>query len=343
MFSATLVNWYQENKRDLPWRKTINPYKIWLSEIILQQTRVIQGLPYYTSFITNFPTVNALANAPEEKILRLWQGLGYYSRAKNLHKCAKIVVDQFQEKFPTTYDSLLKLPGIGPYTAAAIASFCYHQPIAVVDGNVYRVLSRIGGITTDISSPQGVREFKALANVLIDHQNPDSYNQAIMEFGALQCIPKKPSCPICPLKNTCFAYLHQEQHTLPVKLKKTKIRNRFFYYLVITINNKIVMNARKGKDIWQGLYDFPVYESEKRVDIEKALTVLLKDVNSYVIDNISEEYKHILSHQHIYGRFIKINITNNDLELNRQSFSIEEIIELPKPILINNYLNQYIF
>jgi len=344
-FSDILLKWYDLNKRDLPWRKTKNPYKIWLSEIILQQTRVIQGLPFYISFITNFPTIDDLANASEKKILRLWQGLGYYSRAKNLHKCSKLIVKQYSGKFPNHYSELIKLPGIGPYTAAAIASFCYKEPVAVVDGNVFRVIARFWGIKTDIASSKGIKKFNVIANQLIDRNHPDTYNQAIMEFGAIHCTPKNPSCNSCPLMDGCYSYLNHTQNQLPVKLKKIKIKNRYFYYIIIEMNGEIIMKEREDKDIWQGLYDFPLVETIKKENIETVLKVLSNKSLTFIIDNISKEYKHILTHQRIHARFIKVDVQNNNIDLPVEGifFSKNEMSELPKPILINNYLNQYIF
>lgn len=344
-FSYILLKWYNLNKRDLPWRETKDPYKIWLSEIVLQQTKVIQGLPYYVNFMTNFPTIRDLAKAPEKKILRLWQGLGYYSRAKNLHKCAKLVVNQFHGKFPNSYDELIKLPGIGSYTAAAIASFCFKKPVAVLDGNVFRVLARFWGIETDITSSKGIKKFNILANQLIDQHNPDTYNQAIMEFGAIHCTPKNPSCDSCPLKDNCFSFLNNTQSQLPIKLKKIKVRDRFFYYMVFEQNGKIAMKERVDKDIWQGLYDFPLIETTKKENIETVLKTLSTEDVPFIIGDISKEYKHILTHQRIHAYFIKINLQNENINslIEGQFFSKIEMMDLPKPILINNYLNQYIF
>lgn len=233
----------------------------------MQQTRVAQGLPYYHKFIENFPTIEHLANAPEEKILRCWQGLGYYSRAKNLHKCARQVVREYGGKFPETYDNIIKLPGIGRYTAAAIASFAYNEPVAVVDGNVFRVLSRIYGINANIGSTKGTKQFYELANELIDHIRPDSFNQAIMEFGALQCIPKNPDCENCSFAESCYARQHNLQTAFPVKKKKIKVRDRYFNYLVITDNDRLAMKMRADKDIWSGLYDYVLIETSDKVKV----------------------------------------------------------------------------
>jgi A/G-specific adenine glycosylase len=232
-FSNTLVYWYLQNNRDLPWRKTKNPYFIWLSEIMLQQTRVAQGLSYYQKFTTTFPTVFDLAKADESTILKMWQGLGYYSRARNLHFSAKQIVEELNGEFPSTYEEIIKLKGIGDYTASAIASICFEEATAVVDGNVYRVLSRYFGIKTAINSTAGIKEFKALAQTLIDRKQAGTFNQAIMDFGALHCKPQNPLCEICPLSDGCVALEKNLTKELPVKEKKIKVRKRYFNFLVI--------------------------------------------------------------------------------------------------------------
>ncbi|HEY6915066.1 MAG TPA: A/G-specific adenine glycosylase, partial [Paludibacter sp.] len=248
-FTHQIHHWYSNFKRDLPWRNTDDPYYIWLSEIILQQTRVNQGWAYYTSFIQTFPSVKDLAKASEDQVLKLWQGLGYYSRARNLHFTAKYIVDQYQGKFPNTYQGLLSLKGIGEYTAAAIASISFHEAVPAVDGNVYRVLSRYFGISEPMDTTQGKKVFMQLAKNLIKGTNPGMHNQAMMEFGALQCTPLKPNCPECPLNNRCFAYLNQKQGELPVKSKKTKQRNRYFNYFVLIHDDSTWIRKRIHKDI----------------------------------------------------------------------------------------------
>lgn len=344
-FANTLLSWYNNNQRDLPWRKTTDAYKIWLSEVILQQTRVAQGLPYYLSFVQNFPSVNDLAAAPEEKVLRIWQGLGYYSRAKNLHKCAQLITRDYNGVFPKQLNVLLTLPGIGPYTAAAIASICFNEPVAVVDGNVYRVLARFYGVNNDISSSKGVKTFQLLANEVMSTQNPQHYNQAIMEFGAIQCTPKNPKCTACPLSDKCYAYTNNYQSKLPVKLKKSKVQDRYFYYVVIEQKGKVVMTYRNKKDIWQGLYDFPVLESKKKEAVDSVIDHIFNRNSKIVVDHVSKDFKHILSHQRIYGCFIKVQLENNSYDLpdNGAFYSKEAIHELPKPVLINNYLNETFF
>lgn len=258
--SPILQSWYASNCRDLPWRQTNDAYRIWLSEVILQQTRVAQGLDYYNRFVDSFPTVADLAAASEDKVLKLWQGLGYYSRARNLHKAAKIA----GSFFPNRYAELIKLPGIGPYTAAAIASFSSDEPVAVVDGNVYRVLSRLFDISTPIDSTSGQKEFQALASELLDKQHPGRHNQAIMEFGALHCTPTSPGCNDCPLQSTCLAFANHTVASRPVKVGKVKVRERKLHYILFKNESNIWVHQRKEGDIWQGLWEFFLVEDFPR-------------------------------------------------------------------------------
>jgi A/G-specific adenine glycosylase len=337
-FSETLIVWYKQHQRDLPWRDTTDPYKIWLSEIILQQTRVNQGLNYYHKFLKKHPTIQSLAESSEKNILNLWQGLGYYSRARNLHFTAKYISAELNGIFPTKHQDILKLKGIGEYTAAAIASFAYKESYPVIDGNVYRVLSRIFGVENAIDSTTGKKIFKKLAAELIDPKNPDTYNQAIMEFGALQCKPKSPNCEDCPFLLECFAYKNKLVSVLPKKEKKIKQRIRFFNYLVIINENTIYLNERKEKDIWQGLYDFPVLETEQELTsyplLEKEFTTLELSLKDQSI-----AYKHILSHQKIYATFWLVSSNkpaNIDVKFNR--ISLNKINKYPVPKLIENYL-----
>ena len=352
LFAEKLIAWYQINKRDLPWRHTIDPYKIWLSEIILQQTRVAQGLPYYLSFVERFPNVQDLALAPEKEVLRLWQGLGYYSRARNLHACAKAIVQQYGGKFPADYQQLLKLKGIGPYTAAAIASFAFRIPVPVFDGNVFRVLSRIFGLHNDISTNTGRQSFVELGSELISQKEPDQYNQAIMEFGALHCTPQQPSCQECLFKTDCFAFIMGQQKQLPVKSKKVKVTNRYFNYFVIPYNKGLFMKPRNTKDIWQGLYDFHLLETRKQQDT----SIVMEQVLDYSRDQVkltlgfeSKLYRHKLTHQHIHARFFhlelneKVSIDNLSARFGVNWYSHEQVQDLPKPILIDNYLKDALF
>jgi A/G-specific adenine glycosylase len=296
-FSKKIVEWYQENKRNLPWRETKDPYKIWLSEVILQQTRVAQGLPYYLTFVAKYPTVQELAHAPEQEVLRVWQGLGYYTRARNLHKCAKVIAESLNGKFPDNYEALKELPGVGDYTAAAIASISFYEPVAVVDGNVYRVLARLHGIETPINSPDGRKVFCTLANTLVSTVNPDLHNQAMMEFGATFCTPQNPKCEQCPFLNCCVAAQRRLQHLLPVKLKLKKAKNRYFDYLVFKKGKSLLMKKRVEKDIWHGLYDFPLLESKKPVSLKtllkkEAIASLITDENNI---SVTDTYKHVLT------------------------------------------------
>ena len=344
-FSKKIISWYEENKRDLPWRHTRDPYKIWLSEIILQQTRVAQGMPYYERFVQNFPNVISLANAKEDRILRLWQGLGYYSRARNLHACAKKVRDEQGGLFPQTFEELKKLPGIGAYTAAAIASMAFREPVAVVDGNVYRVLARVFGIDLDIMSHEGKAYFFEKANELIDKQQPDLFNQAMMEFGALHCTPKNPKCDSCIFMKTCIAYQQDQQSLLPVKAKKQAARKRYFTYIIIECRGRLLMRKRHHGDIWNGLYDFFLIEKPRLFNPEKLLLEHkeLKDVEPA---EVSEVYKHVLSHQHLMTRFVWIEFSDDQLlkrfmKENELSFySKKQIDKLPKPILVTRFLHE---
>jgi A/G-specific adenine glycosylase len=347
-FSDKLVKWYLDNKRSLPWRETADPYKVWLSEVILQQTRVIQGLPYYQQFVETYPTVQDLAHAPEQDILRLWQGLGYYTRARNLHKCAKSIIGQHNGKFPENYEELQKLPGIGPYTAAAVASFCFNEPVAVVDGNVFRILSRIFGIETPINSPKGKNTFTTLANELMSKTHAALHNQAVMEFGALFCTPRSPNCQECPFKQTCVAYNRDLINVLPAKTRAKKSRKRYFFYLVVEKDQTLLMKRRNEKDIWHGLFDFVLIEKNKPLRPERLMTdaAYAKWFEKMEHVAVSKNYKHILTHQTIHCRFIHLR-TKASLPVVQEGLSFysqEQIANLPKPALISRFLeeqNQY--
>lgn len=349
IFAQKLINWYNRHKRDLPWRHTTDPYLIWLSEVILQQTRVKQGMPYYLSFSEKYPTVRDLATADEREVLRLWQGLGYYARARNMHATSKIVHEQHGGIFPDTYAGLLLLKGIGPYTAAAIASFAFREPVAVLDGNVFRVLSRLFGIDTDIVSNEAKKIFSGLANELISHQHPDIYNQAIMEFGAMQCTPVKPQCMFCQFNDSCIASLTGRQEQLPVKSKKLTVRERFFHYLIFTYKGEVAMKERTGKDIWSGLYDFYLIEKDTFIETDKLLQEFLPAITDHlVVEQKSDVYIHILTHQRVKAKFWHISVSGKLKEklaaqLGLRFFSEAETEDLPKPVLINNYLNESIF
>lgn len=346
-FAGLLLSWYKRHKRDLPWRSTKDPYRIWLSEVILQQTRVQQGLPYYEKFVAKYPTVRHLAEAPIDEVLKLWQGLGYYSRARNLHAAAKLVVAEHGGQFPSTYKELLALKGVGEYTAAAIASFCFKEPQAVVDGNVYRVLSRIFGIGTPIDSTAGKKEFRELAATLLDPKNPADYNQAVMEFGAIQCVPKSPDCMRCVFVQHCEARKNELIETLPVKAKKTKITDRFFYYLVIHHKGHIYLRRRTGKDIWSHLFDFPLIETKKKLSQKQLLQTgewkKLFAGKEITLTDFSEEYRHVLSHQKLHVHFIEMNAKEKlPAEIAKEWLYIKErtLKDYAVPVLIGNYLQE---
>ena len=321
-FSQTIIRWYNKNKRDLPWRHTKDPYKIWLSEIILQQTRVQQGLPYYETFVKNFPTVQHLAKAQEGLIMKTWQGLGYYSRARNLHHTAKFISSKLKGKFPNEYEDIKNLKGIGDYTAAAIASFAFNQPHAVVDGNVFRVLARYLGIKTPIDSTEGKKEFAREAEMLLDKKDPGTFNQAIMEFGARQCVPQNPDCRICPLKKGCKALSRNKVEDLPIKSKKIKSRTRYFNYLVLRKNGKTLIRKRVEKDIWKNLYDFPMIETKRWPPLNPLLQrglVLRNSSASGKLDFAPKIFKHILSHQTIFARFWEVKNLGNGNKYNSKN------------------------
>lgn len=342
IFSKELIYWYLRNKRNLPWRATTNPYSIWLSEIILQQTRVDQGMSYYFKFIKNFPTVFDLASASEEQVLKLWQGLGYYSRARNLHFSAKYIVNELNGNFPTTYQELIKLKGVGDYTASAIASICFNEPTAVVDGNVYRVLARYFGIEIAINTSAGISTFKELAQQLIDKKNPGTYNQAIMEFGALMCKPKNPDCNICPLNNSCFALSKSSVKDLPLKEKKVKVKKRYFNYIVIQSSDHKTKLVKREAGIWQNLYEFPLIETSSIIDEEQLIThnmfkELFCNLNVKVELFDKEVLVHKLTHQHIYTKFWVVTTGSSS----HFSLPWKTIKEYPVPTLIDNFLNRY--
>jgi A/G-specific adenine glycosylase len=346
-FSPRLLAWYERNKRELPWRETSDPYKIWLSEIILQQTRVMQGLPYYKDFVSKYPTIIDLARASEQEVLRLWQGLGYYSRARNMLHTAQIIAFEKNGVFPDNYEELLKLKGIGSYTAAAIASFAFREKVAVLDGNVFRVLARVFGISTDILSHEAKKIFSAKANSLISEDKPDIFNQAMMELGALVCTPQSPDCLLCPFSEDCVACLTGKQQEFPVKIKKTKVRKRFFHYLIFEIDDQFALKERTSKDIWQGLYDFYLLESDDFKPITNlADTVLTQLLTGAEVEVSDEVFTHQLTHQRIFTKFWLVYLKNETQQkaveqLGLQFYSLEEINHLPKPILIDKYMKLF--
>ena len=313
-FGEKITGWYHIHKRDLPWRKTSDPYLIWLSEIILQQTRIEQGMDYYFKFKNAFPVVHKLAMASEDQVLKLWQGLGYYTRARNLHKAAKQIVELHNGVFPNNYKDVLQLPGVGPYTAAAITSIAFGEPYPVVDGNVMRVISRIFGVETAIDSTDGNKEITTLMNKWIDKNDPGTFNQAVMEFGALYCKPANPECSACLFKEDCYAYKNKIVNELPRKNGKVKTKKRYFNYLVIISKetNETWLQKRTEKDIWQNLYEFPLLESHNTMSeklLQKKIDQSGFNGQQVKIQKMVHDYKHILTHQHIYARFFVLWLT----------------------------------
>jgi A/G-specific adenine glycosylase len=348
-FSAEITEWYKLHKRDLPWRKTTDPYLIWLSEIMLQQTRVAQGLPYYLAFTKAFPNVENLAQATEEEVLKLWQGLGYYSRARNLHATAKWVAFQLKGDFPTTKNELLKLKGVGDYTASAIASFAFNEAVAVVDGNVNRVLSRYFGIDLPVNEKTGQELIKEKATSVLNPKNPALHNQAIMEFGALQCKPKKPYCNFCPLQNECVAFQQGKVELLPVKIKKTKVQTRYLAYFIFEdAKQQTLIKQRKGKGIWENLYEFPRIEFTKKItkkDIQQEL-----DAN-YALEITSIEKAnpkpivHLLSHRKLLADFYMVKtqeIPQKAIQQNQKLVNLKELERFPVPVLMANFIKEYL-
>lgn len=341
--SCLLTKWYENNKRELPWRDTHDPYIIWISEIILQQTRVDQGWAYFDRFIHRFPDVLDLASAEEGEVLKLWQGLGYYSRARNIHATAQIIANTYKGVFPTEYKDVLALKGIGEYTAAAIVSFSYNMPYAVVDGNVYRVLSRIFAVDDAIDTTSGKKVFAQLAQSLLNEKEPGLHNQAIMEFGALQCVPVSPNCAICPMTDFCQAYIYNKVSAYPVKEGKTKVRNRYFNYLDIRHDDKMYLNRRGAKDIWHGLYELPLIESAEKVSVDElqkndSFLKLFEGVARLNIVPVTQ-MKHVLSHQIIYANFYRIEVEQGEFPDYLQIES-DAVDDYPVSRLVEKYLEK---
>ncbi len=342
-FTNLLIYWYLQNKRDLPWRNTQNPYLIWLSEIMLQQTRVAQGMPYYLAFTKAFPTVFDLATASEQAVLKLWQGLGYYSRARNLHKTAQHVAFELNGIFPDNYNELLQLKGVGDYTAAAIASFSYNENVPVVDGNVFRVLSRFFDVNLDISLASTKKEFQNLALELMPKNDAATFNQAIMEFGALQCVPKSPNCTICVMNKSCAALQKKKVDQLPVKSKKTKVSHRYFNYVIFEDDNQhTLISQRVDKGIWHNLYEFPLIETETATDIITFAEHLESfDLLPNRITNITllspNHPIHKLTHQHLHILFWKINVKG----VIDGGIDYEKLKTFPFPIVIYNFIENH--
>ncbi|MBE9598783.1 A/G-specific adenine glycosylase [Pedobacter sp. MC2016-24] len=344
-FQSTLINWYLTNKRDLPWRNTTDPYVIWLSEIILQQTRVEQGMPYFNKFLAAFPTIGDFAAATETQVLKLWQGLGYYSRGRNMLFTALQIQDEYEGTFPVKYEDLIRLKGVGEYTAAAISSFSSNESRAVLDGNVFRLLSRYFGIDTPINSTTGKKTFSNLAQSLIVGEQASLYNQAIMEFGALQCKPKSPNCDICPLNSDCYARLNAQVNVLPVKLKTLKKRIRYFNYLVAMKDDMVLVKRRGPGDIWQELYDFPLIETAQFYrEVPETFFDLLKQ-NFGKDCNVTDlgQKKHLLTHQTIYVQFFALDnyIINFNQNADIKWVTLAAFDDLPQPKVITDFMSAY--
>lgn len=342
-FTRNLLHWNsKDNDRKMPWKGEKNPYRIWLSEIILQQTRVEQGLEYYNRFIKTYPTISKLAAAPEEKVFKLWEGLGYYSRCRNLIATARYIATERKGVFPSTYEDILALKGVGPYTAAAIASFAFNLPHAVVDGNVFRVLARYFGIATDTMSSAGKKRFTSLANELLDKTSPGVYNQAIMDFGAMVCKPQSPLCSACPLRIKCVAFRDKKVESLPVKTKQLAKKKRWFCYLVIEQNNKVLVRKRTAKDIWQNLHEFVLVETPRRMPPEKFLQArFYKQIsrgNQFRVQSISGTYIQQLSHQTIEGYFLYIRAKKMPVIEGFEPVPVSRLPRLAFPRFISRYL-----
>ena len=343
------LEWYADNRRDLPWRSSRDPYLVWLSEIILQQTRVSQGLSYYNRFAGEYPTVFHLARASEPEVLKCWQGLGYYSRARNLYKTSKLVVEKYLGQFPSTSAELVKLPGIGKYTAAAIASIAFGEAVPVIDGNVIRVISRLFGVTGDARSPSVYHLINDTMKELMGNHPPGLFNQAVMEFGALQCTPLSPGCRECPLQLHCYAFDRQMVEQLPVKPSKPVVSIRYFNYLVITFTGNgvetILLNKRTGRDIWHNLYDFPSVENDRLINPEElAASAEARELlgNDWTLLHVAGPVAHLLTHRKIIARFFRIHADYETPSMKRYRYvRIQDIRELPLPRLIEKYVGNH--
>lgn len=354
-FTSRLLQWYNKNQRELPWRDTKDPYKIWLSEIILQQTRIAQGIQYYYRFVEKFPNVESLAAATEDEVLSLWQGLGYYSRARNLHETAKTIVSNHNGRFPETYNELLALKGIGPYTAAAIASIAFGKNFATVDGNVSRVIARYFLIIEPIDDNNTQKQIKKIAADLIDPENPGMFNQAMMDLGATVCKPGKPLCNICPINEDCEARMKGIENELPLKKNKVKIKERFFHFLFICRegNNKkeFFVEKRQDNDIWKNLYQLPLIETSgvflSDEGFKEHPLILSLQANGFDLwpGGKSYRFEHLLTHQRIYAFFHVIPLPADDISGTDDTFQwvdFETFSEMGKPVLINKFFRKYL-
>ncbi len=342
-FSHKIIEWYQSNKREMPWRANQDPYRIWLSEVILQQTRVAQGLPYFEAFIEAYPTVSDLANASLDEVLKLWQGLGYYSRARNLHETAKTIKDKYSSTFPDNYRELIKLKGVGDYTASAIASICFNEACAVVDGNVYRVLARFFGVATPINSSQGQKEFKALAQACLYSKMAGTYNQALMEFGSLHCTPNKPDCIHCPLQQECFAYGSNRVADFPVKISKVSVKKQHYNFIVFLDSKKhTIIEQRKGSGIWEGLYQFPLLETSQKANQKEVIAFASQSLHQEVKEEQistwnTSPWVHKLSHRHLITQFWIVSTEKHI----KNGCAWEELNTFAVPVLIANFIDAF--
>ncbi len=343
-FTKKLLEWFETNHRPMPWKGVKNPYFVWLSEIILQQTRVEQGLPYYEHFVEKYPTVFDLANAEEDVVMKSWEGLGYYSRARNLHAAAKQIAFEMGGNFPNTYEEIKKLKGVGPYTAAAISSFAFDLPHAVVDGNVYRVLSRIFGISTPIDSTAGKKEFATLAEDLLAKKSPATYNQALMDFGATLCVPRNPRCGDCPFQKKCTAFIDDRIGELPFKSKKLVKRDRFFNYIILKSENGLLLHKRTAKDIWTNLYEFPMLETTQLLELDglrkEAIDAGLLTTQAKMIKT-SKPFQQMLTHQKIKARFWEFELDSIDFYEKSPFIFVhkDKLGNFAFPKIIDRYLN----
>lgn len=339
--SRIIREWYRENKRDLPWRQTKDPYLIWVSEIILQQTRIAQGLDYYNRFVARFPDVKSLAEAPQQEVLKYWQGLGYYSRARNLHLAAGEVMLRYGGIFPEQYSEILTLKGVGEYTAAAIVSFAWNRPYPVIDGNVYRVLGRLFAVVAPTDTASGKSAYRQLATLLMPPERAGIHNQALMEFGALQCTPQRPDCAQCPLSTTCLGHAGGAPQRYPVKRHKTKTRDRYLNYFFITCGSSAYLHHRSGRDIWEGLYEFPLIETSSGVDFaelsqDPAFHDLFHGMEDALISLAAKSVKHVLSHQILYATFYRVEVREENAALKKYlKIPLSTLNEYPFPRLIS--------
>jgi len=347
MLGQMLVDWYEINKRNLPWRNTEDPYLVWVSEIILQQTRVIQGLDYYHRFIHAFPDIFSLARADLDDVLKIWQGLGYYSRARNMYAAAKHIINVYQGKFPSTYDELFTIKGIGDYTASAIASFAFGQAVPVIDGNVNRVIARLFGIRQPVNKPAGQKEIRAYAEKLMVRDIPGTYNQAVMEFGALQCVPKNPDCEACIFQQICVAFQSGLVELLPVKVKTAKIAIRYFHYLHVKLGNHTFIRQRTGGDIWTGLYEFPMIETDTETTPDELARTpawhACFEGQTPLVHAVSREVTHRLTHRILKIRFYEITVNQSICGNDIIRIPVDDIFRYAVPKVIDNYLKGLVF